>query len=152
LLAYPCSIEFQPRPEVDQRFDLRDVRPLDRIRSWARKIKRDAMTLWFASKHPRTPWLAKALSVFVVAYALSPIDLIPDFIPVIGYLDDALLLPALIWLAVRMLPRDVLDDCRGQADRWIAENGRKPRSYIAAAAILALWAAVAVVTYRFFRA
>ncbi len=109
------------------------------------------MTLWFAARHPRTPWGAKALSVFVVAYALSPIDLIPDFIPVIGYLDDALLLPALIWLAVRMLPRDVLDDCRDKADRWIAENGRRPRSYIGAAAILALWLVLAVVAYRFVR-
>ncbi len=109
------------------------------------------MTLWFAAGHPRTPWAAKALSVFVVAYALSPIDLIPDFIPVIGYLDDALLLPALIWLAVRMLPRDVLDDCREKADRWIAENGRRPRSYIGAAAILALWLVLAVVAYRFVR-
>ncbi len=125
--------------------------PFERLRAWARKVKRDAMTLWFAARHPRTPWAAKALSVFVVAYALSPIDLIPDFIPVIGYLDDALLLPALIWLAVRMLPRDVLDDCREKADRWIAENGRRPRSYIGAAAILALWLVLAVVAYRFVR-
>ena len=81
----------------------------------------------------------------------EPIDLIPDFIPVIGYLDDALLLPALIWLAVRMLPRDVLDDWREKANRWIAENGRRPRSYIGAAAILALWLVLAVVAYRFVR-
>jgi uncharacterized membrane protein YkvA (DUF1232 family) len=128
------------------------MRPLERIRCWARRVKRDATTLWFASKHPRTPWGAKALSVFVVAYALSPIDLIPDFIPIVGYLDDALLLPALIWLAVRMLPRDVLDECRDQADRWIAENGSKPRSYVGAVAIIALWVAGAVIAYRVLRA
>ena len=109
------------------------------------------MTLWFASKHPRTPWQAKALSLFVVGYALSPIDLIPDFIPVIGYLDDVLLLPGLIWLAVRMLPTDVLEDCRDRADHWMAEKREKPRSFVGAVVIVAIWVMVAVVTYRFFR-
>ena len=109
------------------------------------------MTLWFASKHPRTPWQAKALSLFVVGYALSPIDLIPDFIPVIGYLDDAVLLPGLIWLAVRMLPCDVLEDCRNRADRWMAEASEKPRSYVGAVVIVAIWVLVAVVTYRVVR-
>src|ERR1700741_1068230 len=121
------------------------------IKSWARDLKRDSYALYLASRDPRVPWYARALAVAIAAYALSPIDLIPDFIPVIGYLDDALLLPALIWLAVRMLPRDVLDDCREKADRWIAENGRGPRSYIGAAAILALWLVLAVVAYRFVR-
>lgn len=69
----------------------------DQIRTWARRIKRDAVTLWFACRDARTPLAVQALCAFVVAYALSPIDLIPDFIPVLGYLDDALLLPALIW-------------------------------------------------------
>lgn len=64
------------------------------MKTWAKRIKRDGVTLWFAGKHPRTPWYAKALGLFVVAYALSPIDLIPDFIPVLGYLDDVILLPA----------------------------------------------------------
>ena len=68
----------------------------DRLTTWARRLKRDGVTLWFALRDPRTPWHAKALGAFVVAYALSPIDLIPDFIPVLGYLDDVLLLPALI--------------------------------------------------------
>lgn len=72
------------------------MRIIDSTKAWARRIKRDGVTLWFAKSHPRTPWLAKALGVFVVAYALSPIDLIPDFIPVLGYLDDVLLLPILI--------------------------------------------------------
>src|SRR3546814_16019789 len=82
------------------------------LKSWAKRIKRDGLTLWFAGKNPRTPWYAKALAVFVVAYALSPIDLIPDFIPVLGYVDDVLLLPALIWLAIRLLPSEVLSECR----------------------------------------
>ena len=88
---------------------------VDATRAWARRIKRDAITLWFARAHPATPWYAKALGAFVVAYALSPIDLIPDFIPVLGYLDDVIVLPALIWLTVRLLPPDVLAECRAQA-------------------------------------
>ncbi|KMZ12137.1 hypothetical protein BHUM_06415 [Candidatus Burkholderia humilis] len=80
------------------------MRILDTLSASAKRIKRDSMTLWFAYRDPRTPMLVKLLCVFVVAYALSPIDLIPDFIPVLGYLDDALLLPGLTWLAIRLLP------------------------------------------------
>ncbi|KGE01776.1 membrane protein [Achromobacter sp. RTa] len=114
-----------------------------RLKAWARRIKRDSLTLWFAGKHARTPWYAKALGLFVVAYALSPIDLIPDFIPVLGYLDDVLLLPGLIWLAVRLLPPDVLRECREQAEAWMRMNGAKPRSRIGAVLIVVLWLALA---------
>ena len=95
------------------------MRAGDTLKAWARRIKRDGVTLWFAGRHPRTPWHAKALGLFVVAYALSPVDLIPDFIPVLGYLDDVLLLPGLIWLAVRLLPPDVLAECRAQAEAFV---------------------------------
>ena len=111
----------------------------ENLRRWARRIKRDGVTLWFASRHPATPWHAKALGVFVVAYALSPIDLIPDFIPVLGYLDDVLLLPGLIWLTVRLLPAGVLVDCRAQADAWMKVQGSKPRSWFGAALVVLLW-------------
>ena len=74
-----------------------------------------------------------------MAYALSPVDLIPDFIPVLGYVDDVLLLPGLIWLAVRMLPASVLADCREQADAWIATKGEKPRSRAGAVLIVLIW-------------
>ncbi len=97
----------------------------DTLKNWAKRIKRDAVTLWFAGKHPATPWYAKALGVFVVAYALSPIDLIPDFIPVLGYVDDVLLLPALIWLAIRLLPPEVAANCRKQADAVDEDAGRQ---------------------------
>ena len=116
-------------------------------RVWATRIKRDAITLWFARTHPRTPWHAKALGLFVVAYALSPIDLIPDFIPVLGYLDDIILLPALIWLTVRMLPADVLMQCRQQAEDWMTRDGTKPRSLAGAALIVGIWAAVGVILW-----
>ncbi|GAB1579744.1 YkvA family protein [Bordetella petrii] len=110
-------------------------------RAWAARLKRDALTLWFAARHPRTPWYAKALGAFVVAYALSPIDLIPDFIPVLGFIDDALLLPALIWLAVRLTPPDVLAACRAQAAEWLASSRQSPRSRAGAIVIVALWLA-----------
>ena len=87
---------------------LEAMRLTDHLRTWAKRIKRDGVTLWFAGQHPSTPWHAKTLGVLVVTYALSPIDLIPDFIPVLGYVDDVLLLPALIWLAIRLLPSTVL--------------------------------------------
>lgn len=114
----------------------------EKLKSWAKRVKRDAVTLWFAGKHPATPWYAKALGVFVVAYALSPIDLIPDFVPVLGYLDDVLLLPGLIWLAIRLLPPEVLADCRKQADVWIRTQGSKPSSRVGAVVIVLIWIAV----------
>ncbi|WP_087742895.1 MULTISPECIES: YkvA family protein [unclassified Acidovorax] len=109
------------------------------LKTWARTVKRDGVTLWFAARHPQAPWYAKALGVFVVAYALSPIDLIPDFIPVLGYLDDVLLLPGLIWLVIRLIPAPVLQECREQADQWIKTEGGKPVSRIGVVLIVACW-------------
>ncbi len=117
---------------------------IDATLGWARRIKRDAMTLWFARSHPQTPWYAKAMGSLVVAYALSPIDLIPDFIPVLGYLDDVILLPLLIWLTVRLLPPQVLAESRLKAEQWMAEQGSKPRSLIGGLAIVLIWLAVGV--------
>ncbi len=97
------------------------------------------MTLWFAYRDARTPFAVKLLCVFVVAYALSPIDLIPDFVPVLGYLDEALLLPGLIWLAVKLLPTVVLEDSRTRAEDWMAEQGRKPISKAGAVLVLLVW-------------
>ncbi|HWT72749.1 MAG TPA: DUF1232 domain-containing protein [Oxalicibacterium sp.] len=121
------------------------------IRNWARSIKRDAVMLWFARRHPDVTLLPKALCVLTVLYALSPIDLVPDFIPVLGYVDDVLLLPALIWLAVRLLPPQVVADCRLQAEQWMAAQGSKPRSYVGAALIVVLWCAVAWLCWRLLR-
>jgi len=109
------------------------------LRDWARRIKRDAVTLWFACRDPATPWLPKALCWFTVAYALSPIDLIPDFIPVLGYLDDVLLLPALIWLAVRLLPPEVIVRSRARAEEWMTRTGSKPTSKAGMALVIGIW-------------
>lgn len=119
-----------------------------RLRGWARRLKRDAVTLWFAGRHPATPWHAKALGAFVVAYALSPIDLIPDFIPVLGYVDDVLLLPGLIWLAIRLIPQAVLAECRAKADEWLRERGARPVSRWGAAFVVAVWAAACFAAWR----
>lgn len=118
------------------------------IRAWARRIKRDSVTLWFAWRSPATPVLVKALCGCVVTYALSPIDLIPDFIPVLGYLDDALLLPGLIWLAVRLLPPPVLEQSRLRADAWMAQKGKRPASFAGAALIVVVWAVSAYAAWR----
>jgi uncharacterized membrane protein YkvA (DUF1232 family) len=120
---------------------------VETTRAWARRIKRDAMTLWFARSHPATPWYAKAMGGFVLAYALSPIDLIPDFIPVLGYVDDVILLPVLIWLTVRMLPPEVLAVSRRRAEQWMSDQGAKPRSRVGAVAIVLIWAVVAVMLW-----
>jgi uncharacterized membrane protein YkvA (DUF1232 family) len=121
------------------------------IRDWARTIKRDAVMLWFARRHPDVGLLPKALCVVTVLYALSPIDLVPDFVPVLGYLDDVIVLPALIWLTVRLLPPQAVSDCRIQAEQWMAEQGSKPRSYVGAVAIVVLWCLIAWLCWRLWR-
>lgn len=114
---------------------------LDRLRQWARTLKREVLTLWFAYRHPRTPWTARLVAAIVAGYALSPIDLIPDFIPVVGYLDDLLLVPLGIWFALRLLPADVTTECRRTAEEWIARNDAAPRNYVAAGVIAVAWIA-----------
>jgi uncharacterized membrane protein YkvA (DUF1232 family) len=107
------------------------------LRSWARRLRRDAVVLWLAARDDRVPWYAKALAGLVAAYALSPIDLIPDFIPVLGYLDDLILLPLGIAAAVRMIPPEVLSDLQRQATALMG----RPRSRAGAVAIVLVWLA-----------
>lgn len=113
-----------------------------RLKHWARVIKRDAYAVYFAARDPRTPWYAKALALCVAGYALSPIDLIPDFIPVLGYLDDLLLVPLGIIAVVRMIPADVMAEHRAAAT-WTAE---RPLSRTAAVVIVCVWAASIALT------
>jgi uncharacterized membrane protein YkvA (DUF1232 family) len=123
---------------------------LTSLKNWARRIKRDGVMLWFACRDPRTPWWLKALAMFVVAYALSPIDLVPDFIPVLGFVDDVLLLPVLIWFIVRQLPEVIVQDCRLQAEAWMAERQAKPVSRAGIVLVLLVWIAVAWGLWRYF--
>jgi len=112
----------------------------DHWKSKAKSLKREVHAMYLASRDPRTPWLARVVGICVVGYALSPIDLIPDPIPVIGYLDDLLIVPAGLMLFRRMIPAEVLADCRAKAD---AAQGR-PKSYVAAALIVIVWLIVAI--------
>jgi len=126
---------------------------LENWKSQARKLKRETYALYLAYRDPRTPWVARLFSALVVAYAFSPIDLIPDPIPVLGYLDDLILIPLGIYLAVKMIPPDVLEECREQSESVMAQG--KPVNRAAAVVIVAIWLllafAVALVAYRFFQ-
>lgn len=90
---------------------------LQRAKEWARTIRRDVVAIWIAAGDPRVPWYAKVLAAAVAAYALSPIDLIPDFIPVLGYLDDIIIVPVGILLTVRLIPDGLMDEFRAEAAR-----------------------------------
>ncbi len=110
------------------------------IKSWKTKsgqLKTEVYALYLASKHSRTPWYAKVLAVLIIGYALSPIDLIPDFIPIVGYLDDLVLVPLGIALLIKIIPRDILEECRARAEANLSK--RKPKNWIAAIIIVLIW-------------
>ena len=111
-----------------------------RLRSWAKALKQQTLVVYFAARDPRTPWLARMLAMSVAAYALSPIDLIPDFIPVLGYLDDLLIVPLGLMLVLRLIPADVREDARVRATK----AADLPVSRGMTVAIVALWGIAAV--------
>ena len=119
-------------------------RLLDRLGTWARTLKRDIAALHIAAHDSRTPWTARAVALAVTLYALSPIDLIPDFIPVIGYLDDLIIVPLGIWLVVRLIPPDLMRVYRETA----AGGARLPVSWTGAALVGLVWLGLAVWLYR----
>jgi uncharacterized membrane protein YkvA (DUF1232 family) len=110
---------------------------LERWQRWARALKRTTYALYLAARHPGTPWYARLLAMLVVGYALSPIDLIPDPIPVLGYLDDLVLLPLGIWLTLKLIPPAIWAECQARAQDPSREQ--LPRSRTAAVVIIALW-------------
>ncbi|MEG0780231.1 MAG: DUF1232 domain-containing protein [Hydrogenoanaerobacterium sp.] len=112
------------------------------LKERAQKLKTDLPAVFLALRHKKTPWYAKLLAGITVAYALSPIDLIPDFIPLLGYLDDVLLLPLLIFWVVRLIPADVLADCRARAEGLWAAG--KPKKWYYALPIVLLWLGLAL--------
>src|SRR5262249_12693962 len=111
---------------------------INSAKQWARTIKRDVVALWLAARDPRVPWYAKATAGAVAAYALSPIDLIPDFIPIIGYLDDLIIVPLGILLAVKLVPAELMQEFRDEATRRA-----KPTSGAGLAFMIAVWALAA---------
>lgn len=111
---------------------------LESLKQRAKILRRDTVAVYFASRDPRTPWYARVLAVVIAVYAFSPIDLIPDFIPVLGYLDDLILIPAGIALTLRMIPAEVMQDARLKADDSIA----KPSTWWMTLLIILLWVGV----------
>ncbi len=107
------------------------------IRDWAGALRKEVAALYLACRDPRTPWYAKAVGACVIGYALSPIDLIPDPIPVLGYLDDLILIPLGVMLVRRLIPAEVMRDCRARAEA----AGAKPTNWVAGGIILMLWIA-----------
>lgn len=108
---------------------------MSRLRKWARELKHQTLVVYFAARDPRTPWFARLLALGIAAYALSPIDLIPDFIPVLGYLDDLVIVPLGLMLVLRLIPADVLASSRAKA----GDTADKPASPAMAAIIVAIW-------------
>jgi uncharacterized membrane protein YkvA (DUF1232 family) len=116
------------------------------IKSWAKKIKRDVVGLWIAARDPRVPWYAKMCAGFVAAYALSPIDLIPDFIPILGYLDDLIIVPIGILLVVKLVPVSLMVEFRAEATR----RESRPTSYFGLLVIGMIWITAAIgIAYLF---
>jgi uncharacterized membrane protein YkvA (DUF1232 family) len=110
------------------------------INSWktkSKQLKTEIVALYLASKHPGTPWYAKVLAALIIGYALSPIDLFPDFIPVVGYLDDLIIVPAGIALLIKIIPRDILEECRAKARSDLSD--RKSKHWVAAIIIVLIW-------------
>ncbi|MBK5013272.1 hypothetical protein CIL06_19370 [Pantoea vagans] len=122
------------------------IRFIADAKTWAKNIKRDVHAVWLAARDPRTPLLAKVLALIVAAYAVSPIDLIPDFIPIIGYLDDLIIVPLGIMLVVRLIPAEVMREHRETA----AQASRRPVSRITAGVFIVIWVMCAVLLVRAF--
>jgi uncharacterized membrane protein YkvA (DUF1232 family) len=117
--------------------DIGEIMNLEKWKEKARSLKREVYTLFLAYQDPRVPWYAKGFSALVVGYAFSPIDLIPDFVPVLGYLDDLVLVPLGIALAIKMIPEDVLNECRERSDELMRQG--KPVNKTAGVIIVILW-------------
>ncbi|WP_184310607.1 YkvA family protein [Anaerosolibacter carboniphilus] len=122
----------------------------DDLKIQAEKIKKDLSILYLAYRKPEVPWYAKVFIALIVGYALSPVDLIPDFVPILGYLDDLILIPIGITLAIKLIPAEVIESCRLEAEDLFKDG--KPKSWKAGAIIILVWLLVAVfVIHKFTR-
>lgn len=118
---------------------------LSTIKQKVRKLKNEVGALYFACKRSDVPFYAKLVAILVVGYALSPIDLIPDFIPILGYVDDLILVPIGITLAIKLIPKDIMDECRNQS----ANNFAKNKNWIAGGIIIYIW--IIIISYIFMK-
>jgi uncharacterized membrane protein YkvA (DUF1232 family) len=112
-------------------------------------LKIELLAVWFAYRDPRTPWYAKIWAALVAGYAFSPIDLIPDFIPIIGYLDDAIIVPLGVLIAIKLIPKDVMADTRIKAKDWLEQRKQKPQNKTMAVLIVLLWILLFLVVIRY---
>jgi uncharacterized membrane protein YkvA (DUF1232 family) len=115
---------------------------IDKMKTWARNLKKQVFILYFAYKDSRVPWYTKVLTACVVAYAFSPIDLIPDFIPILGYIDDIIIVPLGVMLAVKLIPASVIKDCEVKAQLLIQKG--KPKNWLVGSIILLLWGSLLI--------
>ena len=122
-------------------------RYIERWGKRAKDLKRETYALYLAYRDPRVPWYAKVVCACTVGYALSPIDLIPDFIPVLGYLDDLIIVPAGLALAIKLIPEEVMCECRSRAEVKMNQEG--PKNYVAAAIIVAIWLGLILLSVMF---
>jgi len=124
---------------------------IEKIKTWAKQLKRRVFILYFAYKDNRTPWYAKLFAIYVVAYAFSPVDLIPDFIPILGYLDDVILVPLGVTFALKLIPKTVIQDCTVKAEERIKHG--KPKNWFIGSLIILVWIVVvlwiSIATYRY---
>ena len=120
---------------------------IKKLKSRARALKDEAIAIYLAAKDPRTPWYAKALIFFVVAHTFSPIDLIPDFIPILGYLDDLIIIPGGLWLAVKLIPAEVLEEARRKAKQ--VKGPEKSVGYVGIVVILLIWGIILIGLIKF---
>lgn len=115
---------------------------ITKMKAWARTLKKQVFTLYFAYKDDRTSWFAKIFTAIVVAYAFSPIDLIPDFIPVLGLIDDIIIVPLGVLIALKLIPTEVLKDCEVKAE-MLLKNGR-PKNWLVGIIIIAVWLSISI--------
>lgn len=113
---------------------------MEKIKAWGKKLKQQIFILYYAYKDERVPWFVKVFVACVVAYAFSPIDLIPDFIPVLGFIDDVIILPLGIFFALKLIPEDIKADCEVKANELIQKG--KPKNWIAGSLIILIWSAI----------
>ena len=122
---------------------------LQKFRQKIGDLKIELLAVWFAYRDPRTPWYAKIWAALVAGYAFSPIDLIPDFIPIIGYLDDAIIVPLGLIIAIKLIPKDVMADTRIKAKDWLEQRKQKPTNKTMAVLIVLLWILLFLVVIRY---
>jgi uncharacterized membrane protein YkvA (DUF1232 family) len=124
---------------------------LQRLRDWARTVRRDVVAVWLVARDPRVPWYVKLLAFAVAGYAVSPIDLIPDFVPILGYLDDAIIVPLGIVLVMKLIPEDIVEEHRASAVRAADLPGSKTAALVIICVWLVAMTAITRFAYWYFR-